>query len=467
MTLDFNRRQFLTLSGAGVLSAACPVISLAEESVAGTDYTLLMKANAVSVLPNTLTPVFTFNGSVPAPTLRLKQGVPIRIAVINKLQQPTTIHWHGIRLDNAMDGVPWLTQKPIMAGETFVYEFTCPDAGSFWYHPHVNSLEQLSKGLVGPIIVEETDKPDFDEDIVLGLKDWLLNDDGSFKPFTSPRNAARMGTLGNIAGINGIVSNVTSAEGKPVISYDIPAGGAVRLRFFNMDNTRVFTVSLRDQIDALVLAADGMPMVQPIPLDAYPIGAGMRVDLGFIAPSKVGQELVVYDRKGRFHFEMCRLRVVESKAKARTALPKLPLNPIPEPDLKQAKELKFIFEWEGALSPTDINGKTKSVIWTINRRNWEGASKDSIPDPLAILKVGDSYKIHLRNNTSHIHPIHMHGEIFKVLASNKREVHQHYADTVLVGKDEMITIALKATNPGKWMFHCHVIEHMKTGLMGY
>jgi FtsP/CotA-like multicopper oxidase with cupredoxin domain len=86
MILDFNRRQFLTLSGAGVLSAACPVISLAEESVAGADYTLLMQANAVSVLPNTLTPAFTFNGSVPAPTLRLKQAVPIRIVVINKLK---------------------------------------------------------------------------------------------------------------------------------------------------------------------------------------------------------------------------------------------------------------------------------------------------------------------------------------------------------------------------------------------
>jgi len=466
-----SRRRFLQASLSSAAVVSMPVLTLAEEGMSKhnlpeMDYTLVMEETPVEVLPGTTTQAFTFNGGIPSPTLRVKQGKTVRIAVVNRLNQPTTIHWHGIRIDNAMDGVPGLTQPPIQPGETFIYEFEVPDAGTFWYHPHFNSLEQLSKGLVGALIVEEKELPAFDAEVVLGLKDWLLNDDGSYKPFTTPRNAARMGTLGNVKAVNG--------KQKPV--YEIPAGGAVRVRLLNMDNTRVYTISLKDQLpDARVISSDGMPFVEPQPLDGYAIGAGMRIDLGLIAPEKVGEEIVIYDRKGRFHFEICRLRTVENskaiaKAKAK-AIPVLPANPIPEPDLENAEKLKFVFEWEGALSPTDASGKTDHVFWTINRRAWEGHhhgdSGHDMPAPLATLEKDKSYIIELRNSTPHHHPIHMHGEIFTVLESNKKNIVPHQADTVLLGKDEVVQIALKATNPGKWMFHCHVIEHMKTGLMGY
>ena len=93
-----------------------------------------------------LTPVWAYDGMVPGPMLRLRQGQPARIIVENGLSEDTTVHWHGIRLQNAMDGVPGLTQPPIKPGTDFVYEFTPPDAGTFWYHPHANSLVQLGAG---------------------------------------------------------------------------------------------------------------------------------------------------------------------------------------------------------------------------------------------------------------------------------------------------------------------------------
>lgn len=113
--------------------------------------------------------VWTYDGSVPGPTLRLRQGEPVRIIVENGLDQDTTVHWHGIRLPNAMDGVPGLTQPPIRPGESFVYEFTPPDAGTFWYHPHTNSLEQLGRGLAGALIVEEGEPVLVDRELL-----WVL-----------------------------------------------------------------------------------------------------------------------------------------------------------------------------------------------------------------------------------------------------------------------------------------------------
>jgi len=148
-------------------------------------------------------------------------------------------------------------------------------------------------------------------------------------------------------------------------------------------------------------------------------------------------------------------------------MPRLPLNPLPQPDLDAAETLKFVFEWEGAISPADEQGKAKHKFWTINRRAWEGMSHNNIPAPLAKLELGKTYIFDLKNNTPHHHPIHIHGVMFKVLKSTKKKIDPFFTDTVLMEKNERVKIAFVADNPGRWMYHCHVIEHMKTGLMGY
>jgi FtsP/CotA-like multicopper oxidase with cupredoxin domain len=457
-----KRRTLIKTAAAGLIGANLPTLTLAMSSAnkAGSehyDYILTAESAKARIASGGDSDILGFNGQFPAPVIRAKQGKLLRIKFINKLDEATTIHWHGIRILNSMDGVPNLTQPPIPPGGSFLYEFICPDAGTFWYHPHMNSVEQLGKGLVGALIVEEDTPQDY-HDVILGLKDWRLKNDGSYLPLSIPREAFRDGTLGTIATVNGMQ--------KPTI--EVPAGERLRLRFLNMDNTRVFNLSMRNNA-AYIIAIDGSPIAAPLPLDVHPTGAGMRLDAGFICPDEIGVEIPVFDMKGRFGVEICRLKTVAPKTKTtkKVGIPALPINPIPAPDLSAAESLSFVFEWAGALSPSDAKGQVDHSFWLINRRAWSDHSHQHLPEPLATLSLGKSYIFELHNATPHHHPIHLHGLIFTVLESDKKDITPFHTDTILLEKNERAKIAFVADNPGKWMFHCHVIEHMKTGLMGY
>jgi FtsP/CotA-like multicopper oxidase with cupredoxin domain len=446
-----NRRRFIKSSLLLAMTSTLPRVVLATNPSAGFDYELIVAPADVNIVPGGSTPALSFNGGYPSPVIRAKQHQPVRIRVVNQLNEPTTIHWHGMRIPIGMDGVPFLSQPPIMPGETFDYEFTPPDAGSFWYHPHMNSVEQLGKGLVGALIVDEAEKPDFDADLVLCMKNWHIKDDGSFTALTTPQNAFRMGTPGRVMTING--------EMHP--TYDVPAGGAIRVRFLNVDNTLVYDVTSTDS-DAQIIAIDGNPIAQPRTLGNHLIAPGMRLDLGVIASSKVG-ETVTFKHKNK---PLVTLRTVASKLKDRR-LPTLPLNPIPAPDLENAETIKFAFEWNANITPIHKDGKVNYNFWTMNRRSWEGMSKGNIPAPLAKLELGKTYIFELANLTQYHHPIHIHGHTFTVLKSNKKAITPFHTDTVLLGQNETVIAALVADNPGRWMYHCHIIEHLKTGFMGY
>src|SRR6267378_2121146 len=149
--MNVSRRSLMVGAGAAAWGLALPLrCSFAETEIK--EYRLTAKPAVVNLTgdghPDTA--VWTYDGTVPGPELRVRQGEPLRVVVENKLGEDTTVHWHGIRLPNAMDGVPNLTQKPIHPGESFTYDFTPPDAGTFWYHPHADTLQQLGRGHVGP-----------------------------------------------------------------------------------------------------------------------------------------------------------------------------------------------------------------------------------------------------------------------------------------------------------------------------
>lgn len=454
--MSLTRRQFIAASAVSLAACSTPRLTLKKDPTQQYRYTLIAEPADVSIVPGTRSALLTFNGDYPAPIIRAKQGEMVHIHFINRLDEPTTIHWHGIRIDNKMDGVPHLTQHPVQAGESFDYEFVCPDAGTFWYHPHMNSIEQLGRGLTGLLIVDEAEPTPYQQDVILELRDWRLGEDGEFLELSSPRQAARAGTLGTVKTVNGQI--------KPVI--EVPAQQLTRLRLANIDNTRVYTIALKEQA-AEVIALDGNAVAEPFPLVAQAIGAGMRLDLGLITP-EAGKDVVIYDRKGKLYFEICRLRPVgETSAPVPTRVPALPVNPIPRPDLENAETQHFVFEWAGAISPVDDSGKVKSEFWTMNKRAWEGMSAGNLPEPLATLTLGKTYIFKLHNATPHHHPIHLHGYMFTVLDSDKREITPYQTDTILMARNERATIAFVADNPGHWMYHCHVIEHMKTGLMGY
>lgn len=448
---DPSRRAFLKSVLATAAASQMPRLVLAETPDPDVDYRLIVEPADISLIEGTTTPALCFNGGYPAPVLRARQHQPVRIRVVNRMVEPTTIHWHGLRIPVEMDGVPFLCQMPIQPGEAFVYEFTPPDAGTFWYHPHMNSVEQLGKGLVGIFIVEEAEAPGFDADLPLGMKNWHVKADGSFDLLTRPRYAARMGTPGQLMTING----------KQTPSYDVPAGGAIRLRFANLDNTVTYQLTATDPA-AHILAIDGNPLVEPRPLTEHAMGPGMRLDVGIMAGATQG-DTVTFMHQGE---PLVRVRSVASSRHS-DRLPSLPVNPVPAPDLEHAETLRFAFEWDASINPVDENGGVNRTFWTINRKPWEGMSQGNIPAPLARLKLGATYIFELENLTQYHHPIHLHGHTFTVLDSDKRSIDPYHTDTVLLGKNERVRAAFVADNPGRWMYHCHVIEHLKTGLMGY
>ncbi|MCW3149209.1 multicopper oxidase family protein [Stutzerimonas stutzeri] len=450
--MSFTRRQILAgLAGLGVvgLGAGGARYWLGRPAAVTThDYELIAAPLDVELVPGHSTPAWAYGGQAPGLELRGRQGGWLRVRFINRLPEPTTIHWHGIRLPLEMDGVPYVSQLPVLPGEFFDYHFQLKDAGSFWYHPHTASGEQLGRGLVGPLIVEEREPSGFRHERTLSLKSWHVDKQGVFTAFSVPREAARGGTPGVLSTVNG----------QHLPALDLPAGQIVRLRILNLDNTLTYRLNL-SQGEARIYALDGNP-VTPRPLGKeYWLGPGMRIELALRVPA-AGQELML--RNGPLR--LATLRSAPAGEAAGDWPPALPANPIAEPDLQRAETLRFNFEWVGALS-TALEQGGAHTFWQINGQAWDINDKSCAARPIATLKRNGHYIFELRNLSQYQHPIHLHGMTFKVLASNRRKIDPWFTDTYLLGKNETARIALVADNPGVWMFHCHVIDHMETGLM--
>lgn len=451
--MAFSRRQVLAgLAGLGVVGLGAGGVRYwlgRPENVATHDYELIAAPVDMELVPGHVTPAWGYGGQAPGVELRCRQGERLRVRFINKLEQQSTIHWHGIRLPLAMDGVPYVSQAPVLPGEYFDYDFICPDAGSYWYHPHTTSSEQLGRGLVGPLIVEEREPTGFRHERTLSLKTWHVDEQGAFTPFSVPREAAREGTRGRLTTING----------EPNPTLELPAGQVVRLRLINLDNTVTYRLNLPGG-EARIYALDGNP-VQPRPLGKeYWLGPGMRIDLALKVPA-AGQELSL--RNGP-------LRLAALKGSASNEAPgdwppALPANPVAEPDLAKAETLRFNFEWAAALASPADEAAGRYKYWQINGQAWDINDKTCADRPIATLKLGGHYIFVLRNMAQYQHPIHLHGMSFKVLDSDRKRIIPYFTDTYLLGKNETARIAFVADNPGVWMFHCHVIDHMETGLM--
>jgi FtsP/CotA-like multicopper oxidase with cupredoxin domain len=436
------------------------------------DYRIYAGKARISLIggQNPETDVWAYNGSVPGPALRMRQGEPARVVVENRLAEDTTVHWHGIRLPNAMDGVPGLTQPPIKSGENFVYEFTPPDAGTFWYHPHVNGLEQLGRGLAGALIVEEPEPVAVDRDILWMLEDWRLTPDGQIAPgFGAGMEAAMAGRVGNTVTLNGTVP----------IDQKVRAGERIRLRLVNGSPARIMALRFEGH-RPVVVAVDGQPCEPHEPEEGRLLLApAMRFDIMVDMSGEPGQRYPIvddfYDGLAYTFTNLAYDKEPPVRAHPLDAPLSLPRNPLPEPDLAAAERHELVLQGGmmgggmmtgmGGMHGMATPGMDGGAAWAINGMSMTGDGRAGMA-PMFTVPRGRSVMITFRNDTAWWHPMHLHGYSFRVLRRNGSPVpHRQWADTVLLAPKDVVECAFVADNPGDWMLHCHVANHQTAGLM--
>ena len=459
------------MQGGAVLAGAAITAPRIGRAEGPAEYRLRATPGKASIVGGDGPPTATlaYNGTMPGPVLRFRQGEPVRITVANGLDQDTTVHWHGIRLPNAMDGVPGLTQPPIKPGETFIYEFTPPDAGTFWYHPHANSLQQIGRGLAGALIVEEREHIAVDRDLMWMLQDWRLADDGEIASgFGSMMDAAMSGRVGNVVTVNG---------SKPG-DLSVRAGERIRLRLANAALARILALRFEGH-RPIVIAVDGQPCEPHEPEGGrLVLGPAMRIDILLDMEGEPGRGYAVrddfYDGLG---YTLTNLVYEETPLRPRppdVALT-LPANPLPEPDLANAVKQEIVLQGGmmgggklkgvGGMNGMATPGMMGGPIWAINGMSMTGDGEMKMP-PLFTLQRGQSCRITLRNETAWWHTMHIHGFSMLVLARNGAPVsHRQWQDSVLMAPKDIVECAFVADNSGNWMLHCHITDHQMTGLM--
>jgi len=414
---------------------------------------------------------WAFNGTVPGPVLRFRKGETVRLAVSNGLHVDTAVHWHGVRVPNAMDGVPHVTQDPIIPGGRFDYEYLLRDSGTFWYHPHQSSFEQVPRGLYGAYIVEEEKPIEVDRELV-----WLFSD---VKVGAGGRQVEDYGRISEI-GNEGRMGNRVLLNGKTAgaaRAIDVRSGERLRLRLINAASARIFRIALAGHT-MNVIAFDGQA-VEPHAVEALDLGPGMRADIVVDCMQAPGSSFALSDSFRRGAGTLATLRYAADKP-LRTGPSKAPMalaaNVLPEPNLDKATDHYILFQggMRGAPVIGTIDGKPAKthelmekhgLAWTMN---YTAQHEHALMhEPLFRMEQGEHVILHMINETDFLHPMHLHGHFFRVLAINGRKAaRREWRDTVLMGPRESVDIALVADNPGEWMFHCHILDHAAGGMMG-
>ena len=482
-----TRRAFFASAAASAAGAMFPFSPALPAAVPAREISLRAAPGRVRLAaePPGETAAWLYNGTVPGPEIRVRQGERLIITVDNALAEETTIHWHGVRVPNSMDGVPHLTQKPIGAGESFVYEFDAIDAGTFWYHPHQRSYEQVGRGLYGPLIIEEPEPVRVDRDVTWVLGDWRLTKSGELsEDFGNRHDIHHNGRVGNTVTVNGRVPD----------SFAVRKGERIRLRLINAANARIFSLDFAGHTP-IVIALDGQPVTPHAPDGGRVVlGPAMRVDLILDMIGDAGSRAAIMDR----FYEGLEYKLVDfvyDGTPLRERAPDwplaLPANKLPEPDLATASRNEVVFnggmmgemvaqemgESMGPGSPGGMMGgdmnsmmggmmrmMNSSTAWFINGVAADEASHDM--KPMLTLERNKSHIIAMTNATAWHHPIHLHGHSFRVISRNGQPTrHREWQDTVLISPREKVEIAFVADNPGDWMFHCHVLEHQAGGMM--
>ena len=420
------------------------------------DVTLNAQVAEVELLPGKRTAMWTYGGTVPGPLIRAKQGDLVVVRFKNDLPEPTTIHWHGLRIPAEMDGVAAMT-SPVPPGATFEYRFRVPDAGLFWYHPHVRSDVQTERGLYGAILVEAQQEPVTARERVLVLDDVLLGEDGALAPPVGGRETM-IGRQGNLLLVNG--------QAMPVVG--VASGERERWRIVNAATARYFLLSLPGHAFYL-LGTDGGLLERPIKKGEILLAPGERVDVVVFLSDEPGAvvDLVTspYDRGHQTAtgapVSLVRVQYKDAPGVQAAPLPNT-LRALP-PRGSPARTQRIVFSEAaaGAHAAHPAGAATAEPVFLVN-----GAAFPHVPPLRAALGTTEVWEV--RNESPMDHPFHLHGFAFEVLSVDAVEVvPRAVKDTINLraGTTTRLLVSFDG-HAGSWMYHCHILEHAERGMAG-
>ena len=510
-----TRRRLLVIAGTGAGALATGGVLAAVRGDHDTEIAadLVLRASRGEVeLGRRRVETMLYDGRLPGREIRLRQGRAARIRVVNDLDVPTSVHWHGIRLDNRADGVPGLTQDPIAPGESFDYVFTPPDAGTYIYHSHVGT--QLDRGLYGALIVEpRREELAYDREAILLLDDWLDGIDGD--PDRTLRELRRNGmAMGGGAAMQGMDMEDMNAGGHGSMAMDagsamraarsgahrrldgrapgldhlagmanamqagatdpgdvrhplylingrapedpdavaVRRGDRLRLRIVNPSADTIFRVFAENH-DLTITHADGLA-VRPVVSEALVVAMGERYDV-LVDARGDGVARIVADPLGKPGRAVALLRYAGSRAKA----------PRPDAPVRRPRRIASYGDLE-PVAPIGFGAAARAIAlplelqapytWTLGGQAFPDA------DPVRV-RLGETVRFEMTNHTTMPHPMHLHGHSFRQVV--RGTTMGALKDTILVPPQRATTVEWVADNPGAWAFHCHNAYHAEAGMM--
>jgi FtsP/CotA-like multicopper oxidase with cupredoxin domain len=419
---------------------------------------------------------WTFNGTVPGEEIRVQEGEKVTINLTNELSEPTSIHWHGIPLENEMDGIPGVTQNAVQPGEKFTYEFTATHPGTYMYHSHQEAVNQMDKGLYGSLIVEPKVKT-YDRDYTLMLDEWMSNqedsdsmnenmagmDHGSMGGMDDGNQEHNeMGEMGHDMSIYDIFT-MNGKSGESIEPLKVKEGETVRIRLANVGYMS-HNIHLHGH-NFKVAAIDGQELNEPqeISDQLIAVAPGERYDIEFTADNPGEWYLECHgDMEGTEGMKA----VIQYEGSSKSIDQSNQSENLPIFDFANyggAIDDEFSLDQEYDIEYTmDLNGNDMENIWSING--------NSFPDIDGLnVNEGDLVKVTLVNNSPAgvDHPMHLHGHFFQVLSKNGKPIEGSpiVKDTLNLKSGDEYVVAFKADNPGNWLFHCHDLHHATAGMV--
>jgi FtsP/CotA-like multicopper oxidase with cupredoxin domain len=351
-----------------------------------------------------------------------------------------------------MDGVPGVTQPPVEPGQRFTYEFTPKDAGTFWFHPHLSASEQVERGLFGVLIVDDAAPLPWSRDVVWVVDDWLLGADGQIAPeFNTRHDLMHDGRWGNAITVNG------RTDEKLVVR----AGERIRLRLVNVSNGRIYTLDLGG-LDAQAIAVDGLYAARPFDPAGFELAPGNRLDLDVTIPAAArGRRFEVRDRFTRQWNHLAEIVVADEPPVETPRFPSPARAHVPAWADATRAPLRTEYHLDSRA------GGPFGIQWTLDGQAYDHeAHHHGLPHDMRVLPWDQWSRVRFVNDSYRLHPMHIHGMFFKLLARNGVPVDEpHFRDTVLLHAKESVDVGLVPEDRGRWMLHCHILEHAESGMM--